>query len=118
MPFDKKRLKTKSYVKLFNHNKLIVQTLSMKFNVQEKNVFFIAARVSAECPLINYNKSLIKMLNMFRCPSSCRSTTPKPSSFPSKLSPSWSSCSSLSVAVSLPITGAQELGNGDGGATT
>ena len=64
MPFDKKRLKTKSYVKLFNHNKLIVQTLSMKFNVQEKNVFFITARVSAECPLMNYNKSLIKMLNV------------------------------------------------------
>ena len=118
MPFDKKRLKTKSYVKLFNHNKLIVQTLSMKFNVQEKNVFFITARVSAECPLMNYNKSLIKMLNMFRCPSSCRSTTLKPPSFPSKLSASWSSCSSLSVAVSLPITGAQELGNGDEGATT
>ena len=60
MSLDKKGLKTKSYVKLFKH-KLIVQTLYLKTNVQEKNVFFITARVSTECPLMNYNKSLIKM---------------------------------------------------------
>ena len=70
MPLDK-GLKTKPYVKLFNHNKLIVQTLYIITNIQENNIFFITAHVSTECPLINYNKLLLKMSNMFRPPSSC-----------------------------------------------
>ena len=37
----------------------------IKTNFQEKNVFFITERVSTACPLVNYNKSLIKMSNMF-----------------------------------------------------
>ena len=71
MPLDKKGLKRKSYVKLFNHNKLIVQTLYVKANVEEKNVFFMTASVSTECPLMNYIKALIKMSNMFLSSSSC-----------------------------------------------